>query len=202
MAAAKEIVVGVTGASGALYATRLLRALLAGEHRVHLILSKYGRFLLREELGFRDGETVREFLQRLYGEEASGGELAEYGINDLTCAIASGSVLTDGMAVIPCTAKTFAGIACGSSSNLIERAADVTLKEKRPLVVVPRETPLNLIQLRNLTALAEAGATVLPAMPAFYQKPRTFDDLADFMAGRVLDLLHIEHDLFPRWREQ
>ena len=97
--------------------------------------------------------------------------------------------------------KTFAGIACGSSSNLIERAADVTLKEKRPLVVVPRETPLNLIQLRNLTALAEAGATVLPAMPAFYQKPRSFDDLADFMAGRVLDLLHIEHDLFPRWRE-
>ena len=103
--------------------------------------------------------------------------------------------------MIPCSAKTFSGIACGSSSNLIERAADVTLKEKRPLVVVPRETPLNLIQLRNLTALAEAGATVLPAMPAFYQKPRSFDDLGDFMAGRVLDLLHIEHKLFPRWRE-
>lgn len=204
MAEVKEVVVGVTGASGALYATRLLRALLAGGHRVHLILSKYGRFLLREELGFMaEGreETVREFLQRLYGEEASGGELEEYGINDLTCAIASGSVLTDGMAVIPCSAKTFSGIACGSSSNLIERAADVTLKEKRPLVVVPRETPLNLIQLRNLTALAEAGATVLPAMPAFYQKPRSFDDLGDFMAGRVLDLLHIEHKLFPRWRE-
>ena len=203
MAAPKEIVVGVTGASGALYATRLLRALLAGEHRVHLILSKYGRFLLREELGFRaDGETVREFLVRLYGEDSSTGELAEYGNNDLTCAIASGSVLTDGMVVIPCTAKTFAGIANGSSSNLIERAADVCLKERRPLVVVPRETPLNLIQLRNLAALAEAGATVLPAMPAFYQKPQSFDELADFIAGRVLDLLHIEHALFPRWRTE
>ena len=205
MAPVKEGVVGVTGASGALYATRLLRALLAGGHRVHLILSKYGRFLLREELGFGaegwQDETVREFLQRLYGEEASGGELAEYGVNDLTCSIASGSVLTDGMVVIPCSAKTFSGIARGASSNLIERAADVALKERRPLVVVPRETPLNLIQLRNLTALAEAGATVLPAMPAFYQKPRSFDDLADFMAGRVLDLLKIEHELFPRWRE-
>ena len=108
----------------------------------------------------------------------------------------------DGMVVIPCSAKTFAAIACGSSSNLIERAADVALKERRPLILVPRETPLNLIQLRNLTALAEAGATVVPAMPAFYQKPRSFDDLADFMAGRVLNLLGIRQELFPAWRQE
>ena len=199
----KEVVVGVTGASGALYATRLLRALLAGGHRVHLILSKYGRFRLREELGFGaegwQDETVREFLQRLYGEEASGGELAEYGVNDLTCSIASGSVLTDGMVVIPCSAKTFSGIACGSSSNLIERAADVMLKERRPLVLVPRETPMSLPQLRNMVASAEAGALVLPAMPAFYQGPRTLDDLADFMAGKILGALGFSHELYPPW---
>ena len=197
----KTIIVGITGASGACYATRLLRALLTGGHHVHLTMSKYGRYLLHEELGFKaDEESVREFLQRLYGDEMVGtGELAEHGVNDMTSTLASGSVHSDGMVVIPCTAKTFAGIANGLSANLIERAADVTLKEKRPLVVVPRETPLNLIQLRNLTALAEAGAIVLPAMPAFYPQPKTFDDLADFIVGRVLDLLGIENQLFPRW---
>ena len=196
----RQVIVGVTGASGALYAGRLLRGLLVMGHTVHLVLSKYGRYLLHEELDFRpDRESVLQFLVRLYGEEVLQGELREYGINDLACTLASGSVPADGMVVVPCSVKTLSGIARGASGNLIERAADVALKERRPLVLVPRETPLNLIQLRNLTAAAEAGATIVPAMPAFYQKPRTFDDLGDFIAGRVCNLLNIEHDLFPSW---
>ena len=196
----RQVIVGVTGASGALYAGRLLRALLVLGHTVHLVLSRYGRFLLHEELEFRpDQESVLQFLVRLYGREVQQGELREYGFNDLACTLASGSVPVDGMAVVPCSAKTLSGIARGAAGNLIERAADVTLKERRPLVLVPRETPLNLIQLRNLATVAEAGGIIVPAMPAFYQKPRTFDDLGDFIAGRVCNLLRIEHDLFPSW---
>ena len=196
----RQVIVGVTGASGALYAGRLLRALLVLGHTVHLVLSRYGRFLLHEELEFRpDQESVLQFLVRLYGREVQQGELREYGFNDLACTLASGSVPVDGMAVVPCSAKTLSGIARGAAGNLIERAADVTLKERRPLVLVPRETPLNLIQLRNLATVAEAGGIIVPAMPAFYQKPRNFDDLGDFIAGRVCNLLRIEHDLFPSW---
>ena len=196
----RQVIVGVTGASGALYAGRLLRALLVLGHTVHLVLSRYGRLLLHEELGFRpDKESVLQFLERLYGREVLRGDLREYGFNDLACTLASGSVPVDGMVVVPCSAKTLSGIARGAAGNLIERAADVTLKECRPLVLVPRETPLNLIQLRNLATVAEAGGIIVPAMPAFYQKPRNFDDLGDFIAGRVCNLLKIEHDLFPSW---
>ena len=196
----RQVIVGVTGASGALYAGRLLRALLVLGHTVHLVLSRYGRFLLHEELEFRpDQESVLQFLVRLYGREVLRGELREYGFNDLASTLASGSVPVDGMAVVPCSVKTLSGIARGAASNLVERAADVALKERRPLVLVPRETPLNLIQLRNLATVAEAGGIIVPAMPAFYQKPRNFDDLGDFIAGRVCNLLRIEHDLFPSW---
>ncbi len=196
----KEIVVAVTGASGAIYAGRLLRALLIGGHSVHLVLSKYGRYLLREELGFQPGsESLRAFLARLYGEEVMVGQLREYAVADQSSAIASGSFDTDGMVIVPCSIKTLSGIAHGHADNLIERAADVVLKERRRLVLVVRETPLNLIHLRNMTAVTEAGAVVLPAMPAFYQGPQTFDDLGDFIAGRICSLLGIEHALFPRW---
>jgi 4-hydroxy-3-polyprenylbenzoate decarboxylase len=196
----KEIVVGITGASGAIYAGRLLRALLFGGHKVHLVLSKYGRYLLCEELGFRpDRESLREFLARLYGDEVEKGQLCEYNVGNQASAIASGSVAIDGMVVVPCSIKTLSGIAHASASNLIERAADVTLKERRPLVLVVRETPLHLIHLRNMTAVTEAGAIVLPAMPAFYQQPQTFDDLGDFIAGRICSLFGIEHELFAKW---
>ena len=197
----KQIVVGITGASGALYAGRLLRTLLIGGHQVHLVLSKYGRYLLVEELGFRpDKESLRAFITRCYGEETQAGDLREYNAGDLSAPIASGSVPIDGMVVVPCSAKTLSSIARGASSSLLERAADVSLKEQRPLVLVVRETPLNLIQLRNMTAAAEAGAVILPAMPAFYQKPQTFDDLGDFIAGRICNMLRIEHQLFPPWQ--
>ena len=196
----KEIVVGVTGASGAIYAGRLLRALLTGGHRVHLVLSKYGRYLLREELGFSpDKESLREFLLRLYGQEIEEGVLIEHSVADQSSAIASGSVPIDGMVIVPCSIKTLSGVAHAGGANLIERAADVTLKERRPLVLVVRETPLHLLHLRNMTAATEAGAVILPAMPAFYQQPKTFDDLGDFIAGRICSLFGIEHQLFPRW---
>lgn len=196
----KQIVVGITGASGTLYAGRLLRALLIGGHQVHLVLSKYGRYLLVEELGFRPAEeSLRAFITRCYGEATQAGTLREYNAGDLAAPIASGSVPVDGMVVVPCSAKTLSSIARGASASLIERAADVSLKERRPLVLVVRETPLNLIQLRNMTAAAEAGAVILPAMPAFYQKPQTLDDLGDFIAGRICNMLRIEHQLFPPW---
>jgi 4-hydroxy-3-polyprenylbenzoate decarboxylase len=193
-------IVAVTGASGALYAVRILRALLAGGHHVHLVMSKYGRYVLHEELGWApDREPIGDFLARTAGEEVRAGTLEEHGVNDLTQSISSGSSPVGGMVVVPCSAKSLSAIAHGTSSNLIERSADVTLKERRPLVLVVRETPMNLIQLRNMVTVAEAGATVLPAMPAFYQKPQSFDDLGDFIAGRALSLLGLDHELFTRW---
>lgn len=196
----KTFIVAVTGASGAIYAVRALRALLVGGHHVHLVMSKYGRYVIHEELGWEpDNEPVLDYLARVGGDEVRAGTLEEHGVNDLTRTISSGSVPADGMVVVPCSAKTLSSIAHGTSANLIERSADVTLKERRPLVLVVRETPLNLIQLRNMVAVTEAGAAVLPAMPAFYQKPQTFDDLADFIAGRALSLLGMEQELFPKW---
>ncbi len=195
----KHVIVAVTGASGGLYALRLLRALLAGGHRVSVIMSGFGRYVLREETGLGAGDELQDRLAGLYGDAVMKGDLTEYKIGDLAASIASGSVHTDGMVVIPCSMKTLSAITHGASSSLIERAADVTLKENRPLVLVPRETPLNIIHLRNLLAAAEAGARIVPAMPAFYQKPSTFDDLADFIAGRVLNLLGMDQQLFSPW---
>ena len=195
----KHVIVAVTGASGGLYALRLLRALLAGGHRVSVIMSGFGRYVLREETGLGAGDELQDRLAGLYGDTVMKGDLTEYKIGDLAASIASGSVHTDGMVVIPCSMKTLSAITHGASSSLIERAADVTLKENRPLVLVPRETPLNIIHLRNLLAAAEAGARIVPAMPAFYQKPSTFDDLADFIAGRVLNLLGMDQRLFSPW---
>ncbi|MDA0748364.1 MAG: UbiX family flavin prenyltransferase [bacterium] len=195
-----RITVAVTGASGAIYALRLLRALLVNGDHVDLVVSEFGWMLLREEGGFegKQGE-FGEFLVGQYGEEVRKGKVEIHSPGNLAAPISSGSVRSRGMVVVPCSMKTLSGIAHGTSSNLIERAADVTLKERRPLVLVPRETPMSLIHLRNLTAAAEAGAAIVPAMPAFYQKPETFDDLADFIAGRVMNVLGIEHDLFPAW---
>ncbi len=197
----KEIVVAITGASGAIYAGRLLKALLSGGHTVHLVLSKFGRLLLHEELGFRPNrESIHEFLVRLYGEEIDKGQIHEYAVGDQSSTIASGSANVDGMVIVPCSIKTLSGVANGYANNLIERAADVSLKERRPLVLVVRETPLNLTHLRNMTSATEAGATILPAMPAFYQNPRSFDELGDFIAGRICSILSMDFELFPSWK--
>ena len=196
----RTIAVGITGASGAIYATRTVAALLAAGCRVELVASDFGRRLLRDEIGPQAAaERLAEHLAERHGDEVRAGSLVLHSNRDMGASIASGSHACDSMAVVPCSMKTLAGIAHGASRNLIERAADVMLKERRRLVVVPRETPMSLPQLRNMVLCAEAGAVVLPAMPAFYQQPQSIDDLADFMAGKILSALGFEHALYPAW---
>jgi 4-hydroxy-3-polyprenylbenzoate decarboxylase len=198
----RRIVVAVTGASGAIYAVRFLKACLEGGIGVELVVSDYGLRLLIEECDLNlKTTTVPAWLDRAYGSAERGGTVRVHREQDLDSAIASGSSPWDAMVVIPCSMKTLAGIASGSSSNLVERAADVSLKERRPLVLVPRETPLNTIHIENMLRAARAGAAIVPAMPAFYFGPSTFEDLADFLAGRVLSLLGIPHRLYPPWQE-
>jgi 4-hydroxy-3-polyprenylbenzoate decarboxylase len=197
------VVLAITGASGALYAVRTLAALLERGLCVELIVSDYGRRLLRDELGERAGlDRLVAYVTERYGEGVTAGAVTMHSNRDLGASIASGSHGCSGMAIVPCSMKTLAAVAHGLSRNLIERAADVMLKERRPLVIVPRETPMSLPQLRNMVLCAEAGAMILPAMPAFYQQPKTLDDLADFIAGKILSALGYEQNLYPAWTGQ
>jgi 4-hydroxy-3-polyprenylbenzoate decarboxylase len=198
--AKRAVALAITGASGAVYATRTLAALLERGCHVELIVTEYGRRLLRDELGDAAAvERLADFLAEKYGNTVRNGSYTLYSNRDLGARIASGSQDCQAMAVVPCSMKTLAGIAHGLSRTLVERAADVILKERRTLVIVPRETPMSLPQLRNMTLCAEAGAVVMPAMPAFYQLPKTLDDLADFMAGKILSALGFSHELYPKW---
>jgi 4-hydroxy-3-polyprenylbenzoate decarboxylase len=190
----------ITGASGALYAMRTMAALLERDCHLEVVVSDYGKRLLHDELG--EGAAVnrlREYLVGKYGEPAKRGTFTILSNKDLGATIASGSHDCDAMVIVPCSMKTLAGVAHGLSRNLVERAADVMLKEKRRLVIVPREAPMSLPQLRNMVLCAEAGAMILPAMPAFYQMPKTLDDLADFMAGKILSALGFDQALYPKW---
>ena len=196
----RRVAVGITGASGALYAVRTVAALLSAGAEVELVVSDFGRRLLRDELGETASvDALPAYLLNRYGESVQAGTLTVHSNRDVGASIASGSYACESMAIVPCSMKTLAGVAHGLSRTLIERAADVMLKERRPLVVVPRETPMSLPQLRNMVACAEAGAMVLPAMPAFYQGPRTLDDLGDFMAGKIVSALGFAHQLYPPW---
>jgi flavin prenyltransferase len=197
----RSIAIAITGASGALYAMRTMAALLERGCHLELIVSDYGRRLLRDELG--DGAAIDKlsaYLAATYGEGVRQGTYALHSNKDLGAKIASGSQNCEGMVVVPCSMKTLAGIAHGLSRNLVERAADVMLKERRTLIIMPRETPMSLPQLRNMVLCAEAGAMIMPAMPAFYQMPKTLDDLANFMAGKVLSALGFRHELYPSWQ--
>jgi 4-hydroxy-3-polyprenylbenzoate decarboxylase len=199
----RTIAVAITGASGAIYAVRTLAALLTAGMHVEVVISDYGRRLLRDELGEQASvDRLMPFLEEKYGPGVLAGSLTLHSNRDLGATIASGSHGCRGLAIVPCSMKTLAGVAHGLSRNLVERAADVMLKERRALVIVPRETPMSLPQLRNMVLCAEAGAVILPAMPAFYQLPKTLDDLADFMAGKILSALGFEHDLYPPWTGQ
>ena len=192
--------VGITGASGALYAVRTVAALLEAGCHVELVVSDFGRRLLRDELGEEASfDRLTDYLVDRYGDGVGAGSMTVLNNRDVGASIASGSHACQGMAIVPCSMKTLAAIANGLSRTLVERAADVMLKERRPRVGVARETPMSLPQLRNMVALAEAGAVMMPAMPAFYQGPRTLDDLADFMAGKVLSALGLSHELYPPW---
>lgn len=196
----RRIAIGVTGASGAIYAARTIAALLAEGCTLELVFSDYGRRLMLDELGpDAKVERLQELLVARYGEAVGQGSFIVHQHKDLGATLASGSHRCDAMAIVPCSMKTLAGVAHGLSQNLIERAADVMLKEKRRLVIVPRETPLSLPDLRNMVACAEAGAMILPAMPAFYQQPKTIDDLADFLAGKILNALGFDQHLFAAW---
>jgi 4-hydroxy-3-polyprenylbenzoate decarboxylase len=200
---AKDLVVAVTGASGAAYGTRLVEVLLRAGRSVHLTISPAGAEVIATELGRDVALDPGKFDPlALLGPAAKGLELARlhyHHFRDFRAGVASGSFLTGGMAVCPCSMGTLSAIAHGSSENLVQRAADVHLKERRKLVLVPRETPLGLVQLRNMVAVAEAGAVVLPAMPGFYTKPQRVQELVDFVVGRVCDQLGVEHRLFERW---
>lgn len=187
------ITFGITGASGAPYAVRVLRALNEGAVPVRLIVSGYGLRLLKEESGI-DG------IEGLRAATGDWSRVEFYDSLDRGATPASGSAPSRGMVVCPCSMGTLASIAAGTSRNLVERAADVALKERRPLVLVPRETPLSLIHLENMTRLTRAGATIMPAAPGFYHRPRSIDDLVDFVAARILDHLGVEHTVGRRWK--
>lgn len=187
------VVLAITGASGAPYGVRLLEVLAAHRVPTWLMISRHGWRLIEEECGITDDAGLKR---------ATGGDWASVQVfddADRGAAPASGSARTAGMVICPCSMGTVAAVAHGTSRSLIERAADVTLKERRPLVLVPRETPLSLVHLRNLTRAAEAGAVVLPAAPGFYHKPAKVSDLVDFVVQRVLDHLGVAADLVPRW---
>lgn len=189
----------ITGASGSVYGMRLVEVLLTAGHGVSLIATKAGNEVMEYELGVsaagpESAGALADFL-----EVSDTSRLRIVRADDLFDPIASGSRKVDATIVMPASMGFCGSLSSGLASNLPERAADVALKERRTLVLVPRETPLNLIHLRNLTALAEAGAIIAPAMPAFYQRPQTIEDQVDFVVGKVLDLIGVEHSLFARW---
>lgn len=192
-AAGAPVTLGITGASGAPYAVRLLRALNETGTPVRLIVSSYGWRLLAEESGI-DGEPA---LRAATGDWS---RVTFFDALDRGATPASGSAPSRGMVVCPCSMGTLASIAAGTSRSLVERAADVALKERRPLVLVPRETPLSLIHLENMVRLTRAGATILPAAPGFYNSPSSISDLVDFVVARILDHLGVEHRLGRPWR--
>lgn len=183
-----RIVIGITGATGAIYGISLVRELTRAGAETHLVLSRWARRAIELENDYKI-ESVGQLATTVYEAD------------DLTAPIASGSFRHGGMVVAPCSMKTLAALAAGFADNLITRAADVTLKEKRPLVLLPRETPLHAIHLENMLKLSRAGAVIMPPVPAFYHRPTTITDLVLQTTGRVMDLLGIDNNLAPRWRE-
>lgn len=194
------LALAVTGASGAVYAVRLLEVLLASGREVHLMISPSGAAVLKQELG-REVSIDRFDPRSLLPTTEVNSRLLYHHYTDFMAPLASGSFLTCGMVVCPCSGSTLSGIAHGASNNLIQRAADVHLKERRKLILVPRETPLSIIQLDAMRRAAEAGAVILPAMPGWYHGVNSVQDLVDFVVARILDQLGVPHELVRRWGE-
>lgn len=191
----RPIVMAITGASGAPYAVGVLQSLLAAKRSVQLIVSSHGVRLLDTELGIGSVDALRERV----GAAAFDRHVTVFDDTDRGAAPASGSALNGGMVIVPCSMGTLSAIAAGSSRSLVERAADVMLKERRPLILVPRETPLSAIHLENMLRVTRAGAVVMPAAPGFYHRPAEIVDLVNFMVARVNDHLGVPHSLVPRW---
>jgi len=189
----RRIVVGITGASGAVYARRVIELLTEQEVEVHLAVSALGRRLLHDELGMEgvDADSV---------SGGRGSHVVLYREKDVGAAIASGSFVHDGMIIVPCSSNTLGAIAAGITLNLVHRAAAVCLKERRRLILCHREMPLSPIDVENISRLTQAGAIIAPLCPGFYLLPKTVDDLVDFVAGRLVDLLGVRHDLNVRWQ--
>ncbi|MBI5182670.1 MAG: UbiX family flavin prenyltransferase [Nitrospirae bacterium] len=194
-------IIGITGASGAIYGIRLLEYLADNGHKIYLSVTKEGFSIIKDEIGIDwegDEAVVNKKLRDYFN--TSKDTINYFTEDNFNAPIASGSVKVDGMAVVPCSMKALSAIANGFSSNLIERAADVTLKEKRMLIIVPRETPLNRIHLENMLRLSGMGVYIVPPNSAFYNHPKTVDDMVNFVIGRILDSLNIENDIYKRWK--
>lgn len=194
----KIFAVGITGASGAVYGVRVVQSLLRAEHTVHLLMTEARWQVFYYELGM-DTTDRESCLEELFGKNDN---LHFHTQQDFSAPIASGSAKNDGMIIVPCSMGTLAKIANGISGNLLERTADVMLKERRKLIIVPRETPLHSVHLENMKKVSDQGGQIVPAMPGFYHNPETLDDLVNFVAGKVLDQAGVEHDLFKRWGEE
>lgn len=194
----KPLVVGITGASGAVYAVRLLEVLMQAGREVHLSISPSGQQVLRHELHL-DVDLDHFDAARLIEAPDTSGTLHYHRYHDMLAPIASGSHVTEAMVICPCSGSTMSAVAQATGGNLIQRAADVHLKERRKLVLVPRETPLSLPQLNNMTRCCEAGCVILPAMPGWYHGVKSLSDLVDFVVARILDQLGVEHELMRRW---
>jgi len=193
--------IAITGASGSIYGVRLLQYLLKNKHKVFLIITKEGSLILKEEVGYDwsgSGKGVEKKIKR--DLKMDKGSLFLLSEDNLCAPISSGSAQVDAMVIIPCSMKTLSGIAHGYANNLVERSADVMIKEGRPLLLVPRETPLNSIHLKNMLILSEMGIKIIPPMPAFYSHPKNIEDIVDFIVGKVLDSLQIENNLYKRWK--
>jgi flavin prenyltransferase len=185
----KMIVVAITGASGVIYGVRLLEVLQEMGKKTALVVTDPARIILKHELDF-DEQHIKKLCYRYYQP------------NDLTSAINSGSCRFESMIIVPCTMKTISAISTGFADNAVTRAADVALKEGRKLLLIPRETPLRSVHLENMLRISQEGGIILPAMPAFYHLPHKIDDLVDFLVGKILDILHINHHLYRRWQEE
>lgn len=214
-----NIVLAITGASGTAYALRLAQVLTRSDVHVHLVVSEAARMVSLREVGTdlpsdsAAPEIWQEFIDEAFQNPpasdwgfrelptSTNGRVSVHPKRDYSAGIASGSFLTRGMVICPCSMGTLSSISCGASTNLIQRSADVHLKERRPLILVPRETPLSSIALENMTRLSQAGAVVLPSMPGFYHQPSCLADLVDFVVARICDQLKVPHDLMERWGE-
>lgn len=195
-----KYIIGITGASGAIYGIRLIEECLKAGHEIFLTITKSGRIVIKEELNLDLDLGVEMIEERLLDYfKVSKEVFTYYDVDHISGAIASGSFRTDGMIIAPCSMSTVSAIAQGSSNNLLERAADVILKEGKPMILIPRETPLSAIHLENLLKLARLGVKIIPPMPSFYTHPKTIDDIVNNTVGRILDQLNIEHNLCKRW---
>lgn len=193
--------IAITGASGSIYGVKLLEYLLKKGHKVYLTITKEGALIMKEEVGFNwrgiEKDVERKIKRDLKMEKA---KLTYFNEENLFAPVSSGSHKVDAMIVIPCSMKTLSGIAQGYANNLVERSADVMIKEDRTLILVPRETPLNTIHLRNMLTLSEIGVKIIPAIPAFYNRPKKIDDIVNFIVGKVLDSINIENTIYRRWK--